>query len=132
MGTILFAAMVIVHTPVVKFVPIGMVKAACGSDHEFEACTRFVSYRLDAHCGAEKAEASIAFQPMIFIHDLRALSHEHVHIEDIREYAAAYVTDIEQKRFQSESQCRSELDLARKTFGATMREFAARSMRHIH
>ncbi len=124
--------MVIVHTPVVKFVPLGMVHAVCGSDHEFEACTVFVSYRLDAHCGPEKAEASIAFQPMIFVHDLQALNHEHVHIEDIREYATAYVTDIEQKRFESESQCRSELDLVTRTLGATMREFAARSMRHIH
>jgi len=124
--------MVIVHTPIVKFVPLRIVRAACGSDHEFEACTLFVSYRLDARCGAEKAEASIAFQPMIFIHDLHALHHENVHIEDIREYAAAYVSDIEQKRFESESQCRSELDLARTSLASTMRGFAERSMRHIH
>lgn len=132
MGAILLAAMVIVNTPVVKFIPLGMVHAVCGSDHEFDACTVFVSYHLDAHCGPGTAEASIAFQPMIFVHDLSALRHEHVHIEDIREYAASYVTDIEQKRFESESQCRTELDLAARTFGATMREFATRSMRHIH
>ena len=132
MGSILLAAMVIVQTPLVKLVPLQTVHRACGADREFDACTVFVSYRLNAQCGAGKAEAAITFQPLILLHDLHALSHEHHHIEDLREFAAAYVTDIEQKRFETESQCRSQLDLAARGFAATMREFAARSMRHIH
>jgi hypothetical protein len=131
MGAILLAAMVIVQTPVVKLVPLQTVHGACGADHHFEACTVFVSYHLNTQCSAGKAEATITFQPVILLHDLHALSHEQHHIEDMRDFAAAYVTDIEQMRFETESQCRSKLDLATTSFATTMREFAKRSMQHL-
>lgn len=129
MGAILLAAMVIVQPPVVKLVSLQRVRDTCG---QFEACTVFVSYRLSAHCSTEKVEAAVTFQPMIFLHDLHALTHEQLHIKDIREFATAYVTDIEQKQFETDAQCRAEADLATAAFAGTMREFAQRSMRHLH
>jgi len=131
MNALLFAAMVIVQTPVVKLVSLDRMHSVCG-EGQLDACTLFVSYELDAHCDAQKLEASITFRPVIVIHDSKALQHEYLHIDDFREYAAAYVTEIEQKRFESDAQCRSGAQEAMDNFGATMRVFSTRSMNHIH
>ena len=124
--------MVIVQTPIVKLVSFDRMHSVCGDEHPFAACTLFVSYTLDAQCQSQKIEASVTFRPMILIHDGKALSHEYLHIDDFREYAAAYVTDIEQKRFETDAQCRSDVQAAIDGFPETMREFSRRSMNHIH
>lgn len=132
MNALLFAAMVIVQSPVVKLVSLDRMYSACGHDHELNACTLFISYTLKAQCQSQKIDASVTFQPMIILHDGKSLSHEYLHIDDFREYAAAYVTDIEQKRFESDAQCRSDAQAAMDNFPAMMREFSRRSMDHIH
>ena len=132
MNALLFAAMVIVQTPVVKLVSLDRMHSVCGESHDFEACTVFVSYRLDAQCQSQKIEASVTFRPMILLHDGKAISHEYLHIDDFREYAAAYVTDIEQKRFETDALCRSDAQAAIDAFPEMMREFSKRSMGHIH
>ena len=109
-----------------------MSLAVCGEDHEFAACTLFIAYTLDAHCQSQRLEASVTFRPMILLHDGKALSHEYLHIDDFRDYAAAYVTDIEQKRFETDAQCQSDAQAAIDNFPSTMREFSKRSMSHIH
>ena len=108
------------------------VHNACGSDREFDACTLFVAYKLEANCFYRKIDVSVTFRPMIFLNNIQQLSHEWLHIEDIRSYAGAYVTDVEQKTFETESQCRTEAQLASDNFGATMRAFAERSNRERH
>ena len=132
MKAFLFAAMVIVQTPVVKLVSLDRMHSVCGEDHEFAACTLFIAYTLDAHCQSQRLEASVTFRPMILLHDGKALSHEYLHIDDFRDYAAAYVTDIEQKRFETDAQCQSDAQVAIDNFASTMREFSKRSMSHIH
>ena len=132
MNAFLFAAMVIVQTPVVKLVSMEQMHLVCGEEPAFEACTLFVAYTLNAQCRSQKIEASVTFRPMILVHDFKALSHEYLHIDDFREYAATYVTDIEQKRFETDAQCQSDVRAAIDGFPATMREFSKRSMNHIH
>lgn len=132
MNALLFAAMVIVQTPVVKLVSLDRMYSLCGHEHELNACTVFASYVLNAECQSHKIEASVTFQPMIIVHDSKSLSHEYLHIDDFREYAETYVTDIEQKRFETDAQCRSDAIAAMANFPEVMREFSKRSMNHIH
>ena len=132
MNAFLFAAMVIVQTPVVKLVSLDRMHSMCGQDHKLDACTVFVDFALKAECRSQKLEASVTFRPMIVLHDGKALRHEYLHIDDFREYASAFVTEIEQKRFESDAQCRSDAQAAMDNFPATMRVFSTRSMNHIH
>jgi hypothetical protein len=127
------AAGVLVEPVVVKLVSLDRVRAVCGTGRELDACTRFVAYRLDASCDPHGAlRASVAFRPMIFLYNVQELTHEKLHIEDIRRFADAYVTDIEQKPFESESQCRDAATIAMDRFGATMQSFAMRSNLERH
>ena len=124
---------VVVQPVVVKLVSLDRVHGACGSEREFDACTRFVAYGLDATCDTRGAlTASITFRPMIFLYNIQQLTHEKVHIEDIRRFADAYVTEIEQKSFETETQCRAEARLAMNNFGETLRGFAERSNLERH
>jgi hypothetical protein len=127
------AAEVVVQPVVVKLVPLARVHDACGSDREFDACTRFVAYELDASCDSRGAlRVSATFRPMIFLYNIQQLTHEKLHIEDIRRFADAYVTDIEQKPFETESQCRDAATIAMDHFDATMQSFAVRSNLERH
>jgi hypothetical protein len=127
------AAGVVVEPVVVKLVSLNRVHDVCGSGYEIDACTRFVAYRLDASCDPHRAlRASVTFRPMIFLYNVEQLTHEKLHIEDIRRFADAYVTDIEQKPFETESQCRDAATIAMDHFGATMQSFAVRSNLERH
>ena len=118
---------------VVKLMSLDRLHDTCASEREFDACTRFVAYRLDASCDSHGAlRASVTFRPMIFLYNVQELTHEKLHIEDIRRFADAYVTDIEQKPFETESQCRDAAQLATDRFGATMQSFAMRSNLERH
>lgn len=122
-----------VEPAAVKLVPLYRVHDACGSDREFDACTRFVAYRLDAACDSHGSiRASVTFRPMIFLYNIQQLAHEQLHVEDIRRFADAYVTDIEQKSFETEWRCHDAAQLAIGQFEATMRGFAERSNRERH
>jgi hypothetical protein len=117
---------------VVKLVSLERVHDACGSAREFDACTRFVAYRLDVTCASRKMEAVVTFRPIIFLYNIQQLSHEQCHIEDIRKFAAAYVTDIEQETFETDSQCRAEAQREMDSFPARMLGFATRSNHERH
>ena len=124
--------MVIVQAPLVKLVSLDRMHSVCGEDGRIDACTLFDSSTLNVECQSQRVEASITIRPTIVVHDGKRLTHEYLHIDDFREYAAAYVTVIEQKRFETDAQCRSDALKAVQTFPATMREFSKRSMSHIH
>jgi hypothetical protein len=132
MNAILLAAIVIVQTPTIRLVPLQTVHNACGAAGEYDACTRFVAYRLDAVCTGGRVRATVTFRPLIFLYDIHQMTHEKLHIEDIRRFADAYVTDIEQKAFETDSQCCAEMFSAIGNFDATMRAFAERSNLERH
>jgi len=120
-------SVVIVQTPMIRTVTLQKLPELCGAGTGYDACTIFVAYRLEAVCDGRRASARVTFRPLIYLHDIHRLAHENYHIEDIRRLAAAYVTDIEQKEFDTESQCRSETAIRMETFGATMQGFARES-----
>ena len=126
------AAGVEVEPAVVKLVSLDRVHDVCGSA-ELDACTRFVAYRLDASCDSHGTlRASVTFRPMIFLYNVQQLTHEKLHIEDIRRFADAYVTDIEQQPFETESQCRVAATITMDHFGSAMQSFAVRSNLERH
>ena len=125
------AAGVVVEPVTVKLVSLDRVHGVCGSD--VDACTRFVAYRVNASCDSHGAlRASITFRPMIFLYNIQELTHEKLHIEDIRRFADAYVTDIDQKPFETDSQCRDAAMIAMGRFRVTMQGFAVRSNLERH
>jgi hypothetical protein len=126
------AQSVIVQPPLVKAVSLPWVHTACGDGADFDACTQFVAYRLNASCDGSKIHASVTFRPLIFVYNFQQMTHEWAHIDDVRTYCAGYVNDLEQRRFETESECRDAATLASATFGERMREFAGRSMARIH
>ena len=132
-----FAAETVVQPPTAVLVStLEKLHALCGPDGEFDACTRFVAYRLQATCLPQGASASInasvTFKPLIYLYNIRQLPHEQLHIDDIRGFAASYVAEIESLRFASREQCEAEALQAVGEFGTTMRQFAIRSNRLRH
>jgi hypothetical protein len=118
---------VLVQPPSVSLVPLHRVHEACGSEGDFDACTLFVAYRLEATCHGQSITATVTFRPLILLHNIHQLSHEKLHIEDIRGFATAYVSDIEQNAFETPSQCQAEALAAERRFAETMRGFARHS-----
>jgi hypothetical protein len=109
----------------------------CPSDGDFDACTRFVAFRLTASCSPRREgewaiEASAAFRPWIFAWNLASIPHEQLHIADIRESAERYVDALMQKSFTSQSACEAAALSASSSFEEKMREFARRSNERRH
>jgi hypothetical protein len=135
--TAAFAAETVVQAPTAVLVStLTKLHTLCGPDGEFDACTRFVAYHLQATCLPQGASASInasvTFKPLIYLYNIRQLPHEQLHIDDIRGFAASYVAEIERLRFASREQCEAEALQAVSEFGTTMRQFATRSNRLRH
>lgn len=126
------AAGVFVQPAMVLSVPLGRVHSACGDEGDFDACTQFVAYRLDARCDGPRLHASVTFRPVIFLHNADRLTHERMHIDDIRTYAAEYALQLEASTFDSDGQCSDAARQAIDGFGEKMHDFARRSMAHIH
>jgi len=55
-----------------------------------------------------------------------------MHIDDIRRFASAYVSELEGLTFVTPDQCEAETVRLVAGFGETMREFADRSTRERH
>ncbi|HEY3054015.1 MAG TPA: hypothetical protein VGK04_11580 [Thermoanaerobaculia bacterium] len=112
------------------------LRASCMADGEYDACTRFVAYRLETTCVARGNSSSIqaraTFRPWILLHNPEQLSHELLHIDDVRRLVEIYVAEVEQPAFDSSAQCQSEALRAMSGFGDKMREFALRSNLERH
>jgi hypothetical protein len=126
------AESVAVGPAVIRFVPLQRLHELCSADADFDACTRFVAYRLQARCESTTIRASITFTPLIFLYNIRQLPHEGLHIDDIRRFASAYVRELEAVTFVSADRCEAETLRLAAGFGEKMREFADRSNRERH
>ena len=102
----------------------------CGPG-SFDACTRFVGYKLDVQCvtrnGAPAMNASVTFRPMIFLYNIRQLPHEMLHVEDLRHFSSLYADAIASVPYESDLECREESNRLTSGFGDRIREFALRS-----
>jgi hypothetical protein len=121
-----------VQTPMVRLVPTEKhLLEWCGVDGRIEACTRFISFRLEATCApaGEKwtMAAAATFRPWIFLRNMAQLGHEHEHIRDVERMAADHAAALESLSFGSAGDCRQRSIQEATAFGETMRQFARRS-----
>jgi hypothetical protein len=134
MGTLLLVLTlsVTVETPITSLVGNRVqLREWCAAAGNYDACTRFVAYRVEGGCVREddtwRIDAAATFRPYIFLWNLRSLSHEQEHIEDVRRDVIALVVGLESHRFAGEEACRSRLLSEQRDFGAKMRMFAESS-----
>jgi hypothetical protein len=140
MGTLLLVltlSSVTVETPITSLVGNrAQLREWCAAAGNYDACTRFVAFRVEGACVREddtwRIDATATFRPYIILWNLRSLSHEQEHIEDVRRSVSALVTGVESAEFETEERCAARLLEERERFGGAMREFAAASnaMRH--
>lgn len=111
------------------------VHERCGTGN-FDACAKFIAFRLEARCSTRGAswsmEASATFRPWITLYNIRKLPHEHEHIADVRESVAGYVTELETLAFPTEGQCQQSVRTLNESFGEKMGEFAIASNSRHH
>lgn len=132
-----FAAEVIVGVPPTTLVPTAHhLRDHCVIDASYDACTRFVDYRLEATCAPDadgwSMHASATFTPAIFLYDMHQLAHEHDHIRDVETSLQEYLAAIEALRFTSEADCVQRTALEQQGFEKVLRAAAKKSnaMRH--
>lgn len=128
---------VVVAQPLVRVVPSEPhLREWCGVEGQIEACTRFISYRLEAVCAPAgerwTMRATATFRPWIFLRNLAQLTHEHDHIGDVKRAVAAHGAALEGLSFASGDDCRQRSIQESARFGETMREFARRSNEQRH
>lgn len=108
----------------------------CGASGTYDACTRFVAYRLEASCyesnGAWAIDATATFRPFIVLRNIRQLQHEQEHIGDVRTTAERYLVHLANLRLDSPAACEAAAFAARSSFPERMRAFADAStaLRH--
>lgn len=128
---------VAVAQPMIRFVPTQQhLREWCGAPGDYEACTRFISFRLEATCApaADRwtIEAAATFRPWIFVRGAEHLTHEHEHIRDVERFTAQHVAGLEALSFSSGDECRQRSIQEASSFGETMRAFARRSNEERH
>ena len=112
------------------------LRDVCTPDGDFDACTRFVAFRLTATCSLRDdrwaIDASATFRPWIFLHNMHSLDHEHLHISDIHGLAERYVEELMHDSFATREACEATALAASSGFEVKMREFARRSNEQRH
>ena len=131
------AAEVVVGVPATTLVPTARhLRDRCVIEGSYDACTRFVEYRLEASCALDaegwRVHASAMFTPAIFLYDMHQLAHEHDHIRDVETSLQQYFVAIEALRFASEADCVQRTVMERHAFEKVLRAAAKKSnaMRH--
>ena len=108
----------------------------CAVSGTYDACTRFVAYRLEATCYETEArwslDVSATFRPYIILYNIQQLAHEQQHISDVRRAVEQYLLHIANVPFESRGACEASAFTARETFGDRMRDFAAASNAALH
>ena len=107
----------------------------CAADGRFDACTNFISYRLETHCSHQRSwrvDARATFRPWIHLYNIRQLPHEVLHVGDVRGSVERYAAALEQAEFASAADCQAAALIASGRFEQRMLEFARASnaLRH--
>ncbi|MGZ7030939.1 MAG: hypothetical protein ACXVIJ_03120 [Thermoanaerobaculia bacterium] len=128
---------VVVARPLMKVVNnVRQLREVCTPDGDFDACTRFVAFRLNAACAKNDErwtiEASATFRPWIFLYNMKSLSHEQLHIDDIRTYTERFISELGREQFSSRDVCEASALSAVGGFEQKMRDFAERSNAERH
>lgn len=105
----------------------------CGAGGSYDACTRFVAFRLEASCTAEgRITASARFRPWIILRNHQSLAHEHDHIGDVRRAVEVFLTGLESLETGSAEECRARVLAETASFGDTLRGYALASNLERH
>lgn len=129
----LSAAELIVRRPATLLVPtMQHLRDHCGASGDYDACTRFVAYHLDASCApAEESSWSVranaTYAPWVFLYNVRELTHELEHIDDVRDSIQQHLASLEALRFESEAECTQRGLSEQKAFEQTIRAAAIKS-----
>jgi hypothetical protein len=103
----------------------------CAADGSYDACTRFVAFRLEGACFASgdawRASGTATFRPFIVLRNLRSSSHEMLHVEDVQRSVDLLLVGLAETRFDSESACNARVATETGAFGRTMQRFALES-----
>jgi hypothetical protein len=103
----------------------------CGADGNYDACTRFVAYRLEAACFSSgdswRAGGTATFRPFIVLRNLKSSAHEMLHVEDMRRSVELLLVELAATPFESESACRSRVTTEAGAFGNSLQRFALES-----
>lgn len=131
------AERVVVAAPMIKVVSNSrLLRDFCSSEADFDACTRFVAFRLRASCLPSddrwSIDASATFKPWIVLYNLHSLAHERLHIDDIRTMTERYVKALGRETFATRDRCEASALAASTNFEQMMREFAQRSNAERH
>ena len=124
--------------PVTVLEPIASVihnrerlRELCAAAGNYDACTRFVAFRLEGSCAPDgdrwRIEASASFRPFILLWNLRSLSHEQEHIGDLRRSVGALVAGLQATAYESRETCAARLATEERAFGDTLRLLAEES-----
>ncbi|HEX6084481.1 MAG TPA: hypothetical protein VF266_08140 [Thermoanaerobaculia bacterium] len=123
-----------VEQPIMTLAPTHeRLREWCGADGHYDACTRFVGFRLEASCAPDgRIIATARFRPWIILRNRHSLAHEHDHIADVRRAVEVFLTGLESLDPASPEQCRARVLEETTTFGNTMRAYALASNLERH
>ena len=131
------AAEVIVGETKPRLVPtLQHLRDLCGGSVSYDACTRFVAYRLTASCAPDgekwRAHTSATFTPWIALWNMHQLAHELDHVADIRQFVMDRLNTIEASVFDAQADCEQRTIVEQKSFEQTLRDAAMKSnaLRH--
>jgi len=121
-----------IETPVVTLALTDTrLNQLCGAEGKFDACTRFVGFRLDAGCAYDGREwrmsAGAKVRPYIVLKNLHSLPHEYLHIGDVRQAVETLAATLGAAEFASEPQCRARALSEQAAFESELRAFARAS-----
>jgi hypothetical protein len=126
-----------VEQPMMTLAPTNdRLREWCGAGGTYDACTRFVAYRLEASCvaGADdwRIEVTARFRPWILIRNPESIPHEHEHVGDVRRSAEVFVFGLRSLRFESAAACEAKALSEAASFGDAMRGWALQSNLERH
>lgn len=121
------------NDPAIRVVAsVKQMRDHCGLDGDYDACTQFGSYKLEASCSAEgtswRIRTTAAMTPSIVLYNLASLRHENTHIADMSGSLRQYMHWIESQRFASSDACRDHASATMSGFGDAVRTFAQESL----
>ena len=127
------AGQLTMNDPAIRVVAsVKQMRDYCGVDGTYDACTQFVSFKLEASCSAEgtswRIRTAAALTPSIVLYNLGSLRHENAHIADMTGSVTHYMSAIEAQQFASPDLCRDHASAVMSGFGIAVRTFARESL----
>jgi hypothetical protein len=128
---------VTVEDPIVSIVPThDRLVEWCAASGAYDACTRFVAYRIEGECAGSgrswTIDATASFRPFILLRNLHSLTHEKAHIEDLRTAVGIHMIGLRSLQFESHETCAARLVEEQRIFADRMRLFAEASNLQRH